>query len=121
MSDKFKTYSNIAKEVKTSRWTVKRTIYTFINNQNIEEKRRSERPKGPSDNHIEKSVLKEIENKCTLSVHDIAKKVGTSPSNVQNIKKETILKHIKIKTFQSKLRNKTKQLLQEQVDFISSR
>ncbi|KAF2884151.1 hypothetical protein ILUMI_22040 [Ignelater luminosus] len=53
-----KSYSVIAKDVKSNRWTVKRTIDNFKVNQTTQEKPRSGRPKGAKDKKTEKKVVR---------------------------------------------------------------
>lgn len=53
----YKPYNLIAKKTKTKRWTVQRTINTFLNYQTTAERTRSRRPQNTSDKNVEKRVI----------------------------------------------------------------
>lgn len=66
--------------------TVRRTIIKFRDEQTIEDKPKSGRPRGPSNKILEKKIVRVLKSKPLLSVRDVAQKTKTSASMVQRAK-----------------------------------
>lgn len=90
-----KSFSLIAKEVKTTRWVVKRTIERFLETGSIEEKRGRGRKPGTTNKNLEKKVTAFMERKRSTSERDIAKKFQTSKTTVHRIKQRNDFKTYK--------------------------
>ncbi|KAF2893772.1 hypothetical protein ILUMI_12401, partial [Ignelater luminosus] len=87
--------SELAKICKTSQRTVQRYLKKFRNTGTIDRKSRNGRPTRSFDKIIEKKVCVIYKKHPSISVRDVAKKIGSSSSNVQKIKKRCNIKTYK--------------------------
>lgn len=90
-----KSRKSIAKMVGVSVRTVQRVIKSVQGFETLDDKCRTGRPKGASCKKIEAKVMKEFRKDKSISTRDIAKKVDTSQSMVQRVKKRNNLKTYK--------------------------
>ncbi|KAF2881966.1 hypothetical protein ILUMI_24204 [Ignelater luminosus] len=89
--------SELAKICKTSQRTVQRGLKKFCNTGTTDRKSRNSRPTRSFDKIIEKKVCVIYKKHPSLLARDVAKKVGSSSSNVQKIKKRCNIKAYKKK------------------------
>ena len=77
----------IVNAVKTTMWTVRRTIKRLNEEGTVKEKAKSRRPRGIYNKNIEKIILRLLHRDPTQSIRDIAKKASTTHAMVQRVKK----------------------------------
>ena len=85
----------IVKMEGVSEKAVRNAIRKFGEDNTSEDKPKTGRKKGPANPQLDKRILKAFEQKKEVSVRDVAKKVGTSKSNVLRAKERLNLRTYK--------------------------